>query len=405
MGAARVSIMAQTPEVASFTAWINNRLGSVNQPPMSHHLFEEPRESEGMMLSHLLFATRGESVKIKASQHPAMLRGNMKTVLDVWRTDPAISLNTVTADNLYNGDGTYVLAWIWQLIKRYDQSASGVSREEWVKRTLHLLNEGKHQEIGVQVNRVSNSVPAAQQVMAAPPPPPQMMAAPPPPPQMMNQAAPPPQMMNQGAPPPQMMNQGAQQQQMTVGDIGAGQGIQLQRQQIQIVLQQQMVSMVFNGQMQQVTLGRQMVTVFAPAQNLAFLQPGQPTQIMLEQQQVTVTVNGYAVQMMIQQMPITIVAQQAPQGQPVQVTLINQGQPVVLVIIQHVVQIIVMLPGQVVVMQQTMYNDINRIQGQYAQNTYVQQPGYGQQSGYGSYGGGHHGGKHKKKHSKKHKKK
>merc|ERR1712166_829536 len=280
---ARKFIMAQTPEVASFTAWINNRLGSVNQPPMSHHLFEEPRESEGMMLSHLLFATRGESVKIKASQHPAVLRGNMKTVLDVWRTDPAISLNTVTADNLYNGDGTYVLAWIWQLIKRYDQSASGVSREEWVKRTLHLLNEGKHQEIGVQVNKVSNSVPAAQQVMAAPPPPPQMMA--------------------QAAPPPQMMNQGAQQQQMTVGDIGAGQGIQLQRQQIQIVLQQQMVSMVFNGQMQQVTIGQQMVTVFAPAQNLAFLQPGQPTQIMLEQQQVTVTVNGYAVQMMIQQMP------------------------------------------------------------------------------------------------------
>merc|ERR1712166_1371011 len=380
---ARKFIMAQTPEVASFTAWINNRLGSVNQPPMSHHLFEEPRESEGMMLSHLLFTTRGESVKIKASQHPAVLRGNMKTVLDVWRTDPAISLNTVTADNLYNGDGTYVLAWIWQLIKRYDQSASGVSREEWVKRTLHLLNEGKHQEIGVQVNKVSNSVPAAQQVMAAP------------------------------APPPQMMNQGAQQQQMTVGDIGAGQGIQLQRQQIQIVLQQQMVSMVFNGQMQQVTIGQQMVTVFAPAQNLAFLQPGQPTQIMLEQQQVTVTVNGYAVQMMIQQMPITIVAQQAPQGQPVQVivqpqqvTLINQGQPVVLVIIQHVIQIIVMLPGQVVVMQQTMYNDINRIQGQYAQNTYVQQPGYGQQSGYGHHGGGgHHGGKHKKKHSKKHKKK
>merc|ERR1712166_528901 len=400
---ARKFIMAQTPEVASFTAWINNRLGSVNQPPMSHHLFEEPRESEGMMLSHLLFATRGESVKIKASQHPAVLRGNMKTVLDVWRTDPAISLNTVTADNLYNGDGTYVLAWIWQLIKRYDQSASGVSREEWVKRTLHLLNEGKHQEIGVQVNKVSNSVPAGQQVMAAPPPPPQVMAAPPPPPQMMNQ----------GAPPPQMMNQGAQQQQTTVRDIGAGQGIQLQRQQIQIVLQQQMVSMVFNGQMQQVTIVQQMVTVFAPAQNLAFLQPGQPTQIMLEQQQVTVTVNGYAVQMMIQQMPITIVAQQAPQGQPVQVivqpqqvTLINQGQPVVLVIIQHVIQIIVMLPGQVVVMQQTMYNDINRIQGQYAQNTYVQQPGYGQQSGYGHHGGGgHHGGKHKKKHSKKHKKK
>ena len=117
--------------------------------------------------------------------------------------------------------------------------------------------------------------------------------------------------------------------------------------------------MVLNGQMQQVTIVQQMVTVFAPAQNLAFIQPGQPTQIMIEQQQVTVTVNGYTVQMMIQQMPITIVAQQPVIYhdvqvivQPQQVTLINQGQPVVLVIIQHVVQIIVMLPGQLVVMQQ-----------------------------------------------------
>ena len=104
-------------EVASFTAWVNNRLSSVNQPPMSHHLFEEPRESQGMMLSHLLLATRGESAKFKPNKHPELLRGNMKTVLDIWRSDPLLSLTSVSAGNLYDCDGTYVIAWIWQLIR------------------------------------------------------------------------------------------------------------------------------------------------------------------------------------------------------------------------------------------------------------------------------------------------
>ena len=47
---------------------------------------------------------------------------------------------------------------------------------------------------------------------------------------------------------------------------------------------------------------------------------------------------------------------------------------------------------------QTMFNDINRIQGNYGQNGYMQQqPGYGmQQDGYGMQGYSR-GGKHKKK--------
>ena len=47
---------------------------------------------------------------------------------------------------------------------------------------------------------------------------------------------------------------------------------------------------------------------------------------------------------------------------------------------------------------QTMFNDINRIQGNYGQNGYMQQqPGYGmQQAGYGMQGY-RRGGKHKKK--------
>jgi len=142
-------------------------------PPMTHHLFQEPRESQGLLLSHLLLATTGDSPHIKPSHHPALIRGNMKAVLDVWRSDPAISLNTLSADNLFAGDGTYVLAWIWQLIKRYDESAKGITRDEWVQQTMarRLVDEGKTELIGVEEvpdESEFEAEPLAQQVPAPP---------------------------------------------------------------------------------------------------------------------------------------------------------------------------------------------------------------------------------------------
>ena len=111
--------MAESAEVTSFTAWVNNKLIASSggaQPPMTHHLFQEPRESQDLLLSHLLLATTGESPHIKPSKHPALIRGNMKSVLDVWRSDPAISLNTISADNLFTCTLTLALAALILLI-------------------------------------------------------------------------------------------------------------------------------------------------------------------------------------------------------------------------------------------------------------------------------------------------
>ena len=151
-------------ELDGFTAWVNNKLSSIGQPQMANHLISEPRETKGQLLSHLLLATRGESLTFQRSDHPAMVppprhalcsttaclslsfrndvtkshlptaywpgprlqqltgcgiqvRGNMDSVLERWRSDSTISLNTVSAENLYDGDSNYVLAFIWQLIR------------------------------------------------------------------------------------------------------------------------------------------------------------------------------------------------------------------------------------------------------------------------------------------------
>jgi hypothetical protein len=128
--------------------------------------------------------------------------------------------------------------------------------------------------------------------------------------------------------------------------------------------------MMMNGQMQQVMIQQQAIPVTAAAQNMAVTQPGQCVQMMIEQQPVQVTVNGRPMQMTIAQMPVTVAVQKAQgsagqkaQGapgqpmqimvQPQQITLWDQQmQQVVCVILQELVQIIVILPQQVAVMQQ-----------------------------------------------------
>jgi len=76
-------------------------------------------------------------------------------VLDRFKQEPKMYLDGHCADDFLNGSRKHVLSFIWQVIQRFDQSASGVSMDTWIeKQKLEI-------ELEQDLDRVKSAISSA----------------------------------------------------------------------------------------------------------------------------------------------------------------------------------------------------------------------------------------------------
>ena len=103
----------------------------------------------GVKLAELYNSLTGYKLQVKKKhlKHVATRRAKIKSVLDKFEQDAEMNLDSHNADDFLDCDRKLVLSFIWQVIKRFDQSASGVSREpgygrKWSRWSLRRMSIG-----------------------------------------------------------------------------------------------------------------------------------------------------------------------------------------------------------------------------------------------------------------------
>lgn len=107
----------------AFTKWVNQELQKVNEGPLDCDLVESFKTGERLEQLHRSL-TGGERVKINISAHESIRRAEVDKMLNKFKEDKILKtqLETTAATNLISGDFKVVMAFIWQLIDRYDGS-------------------------------------------------------------------------------------------------------------------------------------------------------------------------------------------------------------------------------------------------------------------------------------------
>ena len=88
----------------------------------------------GVKLAELYTSLTGSKLKEKRnSSQETIRRANIDSVLNMFKQDPKMRLDGHCADDFLNCSPKHVLSFIWQVIQRFDQSASGVSMKSWTQ--------------------------------------------------------------------------------------------------------------------------------------------------------------------------------------------------------------------------------------------------------------------------------
>ena len=111
----------------------------------------------GVKLAELYTSLTGSKLKEKRnSSHETIRRAIIDSVLNKFKQDPKMRLDGHCADDFLNCSPKHVLSFIWQVIQRFDQSASGVSMKSWIQtQTVEVELE---EELEEDLDRVKSAL-------------------------------------------------------------------------------------------------------------------------------------------------------------------------------------------------------------------------------------------------------
>jgi len=136
-----------------FTRWVNRQLHRVGKPPLTTDLIDS--FNTGIILANLHFALTGQKIPVTggARPHAAVCRANINAVLQAFGEDRKIYIRDISAEDIYRGDYTHVMSFIWQLVRRYDSSATGKTMHVWLEEQEALRIDLREEVIQAALDR------------------------------------------------------------------------------------------------------------------------------------------------------------------------------------------------------------------------------------------------------------